>query len=98
MEEIMDINFVQEAADTVAAEPVRKAKKKKAVAEPVIETAMENKTSVNLRYGVVVYANQHTGEIGIEADGVGYQMPDHKGHKVGDRVSFAIVAGKPVLQ
>lgn len=99
MNEIMDMSFVQEPVEEVAAEPVRKPKKKKAAVEPeVTALAVAEEPKTNVREGVVVYANQHTGEIGVKADGVGYQMPNKFDCKVGDRVAFALIEGRPVLQ
>ena len=103
MNEIMDVSFAQEPVEEAAAEPVHKSKKKKAAADPEVAPAVMEKIvaaepKTNMREGVVVYTNQYVGAIGVEADGVGYQMPNKFDCHVGDHVTFALVEGRPVLQ
>lgn len=51
-----------------------------------------------MKCGVVVYHNEHTGALGFEYEGRGYQIPDEGlNYNVGDPIDFMIVDGKVIL-
>mgnify|MGYP003219656476 CR=1 FL=1 len=98
-----EVKFVEAAATETAAVAVPKRKSKKAKIEPVAVDSFEpvNAPVVRLpemKCGVVVYHNEHTGALGFEYEGRGYQIPDEGlNYNVGDPIDFMIVDGKVIL-
>ena len=95
-----EVKIVETTAAEVAAEPEKKPRKK-AKAQPVEETVktVPDEQVPTLLHGVVTYYNVHTGVLGFECDGHGYQVPNAQelGFSVGDSVDFMIVDGKIVF-
>ena len=100
-----EVKFVEAAAADAAAVAVPKRKSKKAKIEPVAVDSF-NAEPVNapvvrlpeMKCGVVVYHNEHTGALGFEYEGRGYQIPDEGlNYNVGDPIDFMIVDGKVIL-